>query len=308
MASRVTAILAVVALTGAGCGSDSDSGESSASTDLAASLPGDPTAVYYLDLEATRQELGVAADTDPVSEEALTGDADDEQAAELYLTAGIVLPHVTESFSERFELDATGEAIDHSQVSAAASGEGGDGGRAVVLATDQPFDEIAQSLEAAGFEADGDVLSGANADPEPAFPYVAETGDGTVVLATELAAAEEAAAGETSASDAAALAGKLDQPQRQALAAEQDCVRGFAVGGDAVGGELEIVIRVDGEPDADRVANEAALISGGTIVLGEAEVDGDLVRVTATAPEGGDEPTGEFAGGGVFTDDVYECR
>ena len=301
-------ILAAVVLAGAGCGSDSesDSTEAGESSDLAALLPGDPEFVSYLDLDAAREELGLAEDTDPVSEEALHGEAEDEQAVELFLAAGSVLPHVTESFSQRFEIDATAAAIDHSRVSAAATGEGGAGGRAVVLATDQPFAEIAESLESAGFEADGDVLAGDGVNPEPAFPYVAEAGDGTIVVAGELAAAEEAAAGEVEEGEAAALLAELDQPQRQANVAATGCVTGSATGGDVGGSELEIVVRVDGEPEAERVESEAALLTGETVELGEPEIDGDLVRVTATAPET-DDPTGQFAGGGIFPEDVYDC-
>ena len=197
-------------------------------------------------------------DADPADYDQLEGLEDDEPGALLVEAAADSLPHASDSFNLYFEADATTEAIDHTQVTAAAAAQDPDG-RAAVLQTDQSFDEIAESLEAAGFEEEGDVYAGESGDPEPAFPYVADLGDGRIVVAEERAQAEEALSEDGEASEASQLLGELEPPQRQAatIAAEDSCVTTFGIAGEPGGSELQIAFSVDGEADEDRVPSEA---------------------------------------------------
>jgi hypothetical protein len=287
----------------AGCGSDSGSSDTEA--DLAAALPGDPMFVSYMDFDAAKEALGLPDDADPVDFDALGSLDDPTPEGELVDAARSALPHASEAFSVRFEADSTTAAIDHTQVSAAAASIDT---RVAVLESDQPFDAIAEELEASGFELDGDVYDGESAEPEAQLPYVADLGDGRLVVAAELAEAEAAVAGDTVAGEAAALLDELESPQRQAVAIEDEgaCVTAFALGGEPGGSEVELVFAVDGEAEADRVASELDTGEAPT-ELGEPEVADGVVHLTATPPEGEADVASLFSGGALVADELYDC-
>lgn len=291
-----------------GCGS-----ESAEPSELAATLPGDPEVVTYLDLDAAREALSLPEDADPADQEALDGLDQDDPLVEFFSVSGSALPHVSDALTRTFELDATGLAIDHAQVSAAATSRVAEGGPVEVLQSDQSFDEVAEELEDTGFEQDGDVLSGESADPKPALPYVADAGDGRIVIASTREQADGAiAGGDEEPSESIALLDDLDQPQRAAsgISSEGSCLTGFAVGGEVGGGGLEIVLQVDGEADADRVAGEVPALAGESPPrLGEPTVDGDLVAVTASAPTAEEGASGAelVAGGFIAPEALYDC-
>ena len=296
-------MLAVGLAAPAGCGSgSSDAGE------LAGALPGDPQFVSYLDIAAAREALELPDDADPADYSQIEDPDDPPPESQLVTAAGNVLPHVKEPQVVTFDDDATSAAIDHSQVTAAAASIDPEG-RAAILETDQSFDEIAEALEGSGFELDGDVYAGETAEPEPAFPYVADLGDGRIVVAAELEDAEAALAGEDEASAAATLLGELEAPQREAVTpGDESCVTGFAIGGEPGGSEVEIVFTVDGEPDLDLVTSELELSPVTEAELGEPEIDGETVHVTMTL--GGDAPTDPsalFAAGAILPADLYDC-
>jgi hypothetical protein len=302
------ALAALAAVTAAiGCGS----GSSPEPSDLAASLPGDPPFVSYLDLAAAKEALELPDDADPADYGAIDDLDDPTPEAQLVQAARNSLPHVTEAFTVTFEPDATTEAIDHTQVTAAASSLSPEaGGRAAILATEQPFDEIAEALEASGFELDGDVYAGESAEPKPQLPYVADLGDGRIVVAAELADAEEALAGKAEPAEAATLLAELDAPQREATEVDLDdtCVTAFALGGEPGGSEVELAFTVDAEAVADRVPSEVELVTGDEPAqLGEPDVDGETVRVTATPPEGVTDPSTLFAAGAILGNELYDC-
>jgi hypothetical protein len=296
-------LAALAAFLAAGCGSDSaDSGE------LADALPGDPGIVSYIDLDATREALELPDDADPADYDQLGDPSDPTPESQLVTAAASALPHVTEPFTRRFETDATALAIDHTQVSAAAASEDPEA-RAALLETDQPFDEIADSLESSGFELDGDVYVGDSIEPEVAFPFVADLGDGRVVVARERELADDALAGEDDPGEAAQLLAEVEQPRRQASAIPSDdaCVTGLALGGTPGEFELEIAIRVDGEADAGLLVDELpATVGGEPVPLGEPEADGDLVHVTATPDEVVDL-SALYASGVLLPGELYDC-
>jgi len=301
---QLVTVLALAAVLAVGCGSDS-----AEPNDLAGALPGDPEIVSYLDIEAAREGLDLPDDADPADYDELGDPEDPTPEAELVLAGASTLMHVTEPFTMRFEEDATANAFDHTQVSAAASSQDL-GGRAVILETDQPFDEIAEELEGAGFERDGDVLSGDSVNPEVAFPYVADVGDGRILVAKELAQTEEALAGDGEPGEAVELLGELEASQREVVTVTPDdsCITGFGVGGDPGGSELEIVLTVDGEADADAVAGELDLYPGDDpVALGEPEVDGESIRLSATTESDPINPSNLIATGAIAGDGVYDC-
>jgi hypothetical protein len=304
MRARIlVASAASVAALVAGCGSDSsDPGE------LADALPGDPSIVSYIDLDAAREALELPDDADPADYDDLGDPSDPTPESQLVTAAANALPHVTEPFLRRFETDATALAFDHSQVSAAAASQDPEA-RVAVVQTDQPFDEIADSLESSGFELDGDVYAGESVEPAVAFPYVADLGDGRVVVARDREQADAALAGEDEPGEAAELLAEVEPPQREATAitTEETCVTGLALGGTPGGSEVEIALRVDGEADGELVADELpASLGGEPVSLDEPEADGDLVRVTATAAEDVDI-SALYASGALMPDQLYDC-
>ncbi|HEX6117663.1 MAG TPA: hypothetical protein VFY99_11220 [Solirubrobacterales bacterium] len=258
-------------------------------------LPGDPKQGLYLDLEAAREELGLPDDADPADWDALRNREEGDPLAEFVSAASPTLPHVQDSRVKYFELDAVGEAIDHSQVSAAAAGVGDDGS-VTLLQSDQSFDEIAQELEEGGFERNGDVLVGESAGPEPVLPFVGDAGDGRIVVASTAEQAERAVAGDEEASG---------------VTPDEGCITGWAAGREIGEPEVAVVLRIDDGAQADRVADEVPLLTtgAGDAAVGEPEVDGDLVEATVTpTPEDEDATRGAGSGiGGSIAIELYDC-
>lgn len=231
----------------AGCGGGDDGGASSGgegeavpAKELAAMLPdgGMPQAVA-VDVTAALKSAGLEPGTDPL--ELSMDPAELQFGASTYvglrdLSAGVENP--------------VRDALDHGAISAYAGHPYVSDEAVTLISTSQPFDEIANSLEDAGFERDGDVLSIEGSPEELTYTAVAP-GDGFIVLGYDAETVAAVAAGEAEPSTTGELEAlsELDGPVVIAVVPDEpECVR--AIGAvDQADGTAELKVLIDGEAD-----------------------------------------------------------
>lgn len=194
-------------------------------------------------------------------------------------------------------------ALDLGQVEVVAS-NGFLGPRAVtVVRTDQPFEGVAAQLEQAGVVAAGEEgLIAMGSDRQSVEAALAADGaggsgaeeDARATLFEELG---EAPVGSVYAASASA------PPQ---------CLRGIAIGYEVSEGAGELLLAVEGADPDLFVLDDAAGVKGFSVAasfeFGEAQADGDLLRVPFTYPPA--EPGGPLAllGGETPPGSFYACR
>ena len=101
------------------------------------------------DLDAAREELGIADDADAIDLEAVSGGDLDLESPEYQLinVAINVVPPVRQ-FAQTFESPPLLEALDGGAISAGAADQAGLAGAPAAIRTSQSFDELADELAA----------------------------------------------------------------------------------------------------------------------------------------------------------------
>lgn len=269
-------MLLVIALGAAACGGEEESA-SAGSRELVDRLPRlEPAGVIYVDVDAARAALGLGPAVDP--ESVLEG-SDAERR--FVLVAAAAVPYIGSPVDT-----AVRKAIDATQIRAAANNFLTVGEESVsVLATDQPFDEIAATLEDEGFTRDGEVLTSGES-PQAVGATAVAGGEGIVALGFTPEAVEAAAAGEAEPADGPErdLLASLDAPAVAAFATSDGCSEAIGAADALTDGEGELVVAAS-EPDAARFVfddSEDFLVQD--LRFGEPSVDGDLVRAPVTVP------------------------
>jgi hypothetical protein len=118
--------LVVALVTLAACGGDSSSEGDLADpvSGLSAHVPADSTLLAVVDVDAARAELGLAADTDALDNEALAGgNALEQPQGKLLVATALGIPPLN-FFLQTLEPDPVVEALDGAAISAAASNQG----------------------------------------------------------------------------------------------------------------------------------------------------------------------------------------
>lgn len=270
--------------------------------DLMERLPASSPAAAYVDLDAAREQLGLPADAD-LDDIDLTGEP---ERARLLGVAALGLPHL----AQPRDVPLT-SALDTGQVhAAAATGSTSREYGVAVVRTDQSFDDLADALAQAGYEAEGELLVRGGPALQVVFPVVADGGDGTIVLATSEEAARAVLDGDPRSSPAVEL---LDQVPGIAAAAVVPS-SGLECGAVGVGVDLEpatgeIVIFAGDDPDpAQAVPDPDALPALRQAELGEPQVDGDHVRIELEYETDVPlvNPT-RLAASDITAEDVYRC-
>jgi hypothetical protein len=242
-------------------------------------FPDDAYQMEAVDLVALRAELGLPGDADPtVYPKPVT----DMTRAEMLFSAGALssFPYARQAQAEFFDPGKAplSIAIDHSQVKGAASAETSNG-PITVIATDQPFEEVANALAERGWTEDGDVLE--SPEQRDTIRFAAPGEEGEIVLGMERALLDSAVNGETDGNSAGAMMGGASGSVRFAFADQENrgCVSAVAGGGDAARGKGTVL--VDGGDDPDPAAFEAVTVEANerNVEFGEPEVLGNLLRV-----------------------------
>jgi hypothetical protein len=265
-------VLAPAAL--AACGGGSDDGGSGG--DLVERVPGNARVIGFVDFEAAKETLGLPADADPSD----LPDAEGEDFLahqRLFAAAGLALPYLSRPTGPPLS-----EAIDHSRVNAAASAPIIGEDSMAVLATDQPFDEIAERLEADGYRRDGDVLVSDEPFLEIGFRAVG-AGDGVVAMAQTaegVQAALDGGAGE-GGEELRDLLDEVDAPIRAASRVEGNCLTGVAVGDELSPASGVLLMRAEdgAEAEAFRAEGIHQLGYARAFEFEESAADGDLASV-----------------------------
>jgi hypothetical protein len=246
---------------------DTDGGLGAA--ELAAKLPdgGTPQAIA-VDVDAAREAAGLAEGTDPTE----------------ISTSREELRFGLSTFSALLSLAALTDnpvraAIDHSKLSAYAAHPYISDDAVALLSTTQDFDEIASSLEDAGWERDGDILS-TDGDPQEVTYTAVAPADGYVVLGFSPEGVEAAASGDAEPSTTGELAAleALDAPVVGAVVpetADEECVELVSFE-DFVDETFRFHITVDGEADVSKLSKTLAREAPGVgfdVVSQEAQGD-----------------------------------
>lgn len=182
-----------------------------------------------------------------------------------------------------------------------------------MIATEQPFDEIASSLEQNGFSRDGDVLTSAD-DPVDAAATAVAGGDGVIALGFDAATVEAAAGEEPEAPKGAErdLIADLEGPAAIVLAVPEDSTACFTAIGFVdrlANGEGEFVVVAE-EPSADAFVlddgGDDPLTEGFEFGAATAEEDRVVAPVTYPIEELGGP--GGLLFGDVPSSAIYECE
>jgi hypothetical protein len=294
------AAVAALALLLGGCGGDDDGAGSTAAAKLMDRLPAEQEhpGVTLVDLDRAREALDLPSDADP-------REPSGRGPSALLTTAGAAIPYLASPYESPLA-----EAIDAGRIQAAASTAIDFGPRAVsVIATDQPFDEIASALEASGWQRDGDVLTLSEGGASARVGASAVAGrDGVVVLGYDPGLVGSAAGGDVDPGSGLdrELATESDAPAVATFALDGGCLTGLAVASE-LDGNAELTIVTD-DPDPERLTIDEA-DSGilGRYEFEAPEVDGDRLRVRFKAPT---EPYADplaIVGGETTADQIYDC-
>jgi hypothetical protein len=269
----------------AGCGDEEPSpapaGEVSLQ-ELAQYLPtGEPGSVYFADVAAARKELKLPADAEALPYESVVDQSIDPASAEWDLMTAVqpALSPLGLSDEAKASLDPVAEAFDDRAISAAVSG----GAEAAMTAikTTQSFDDLAEALEAEGFDRDGDTL---NSSTHPRVTEVTDAGDGVILISNQPEAAADAAADPPGGpKESLELLERADQPIGLAIGGNgQSCVEAYGGWENAAGTKGTFAFETSDAVEADRIETDA-LSDGGGGDLAEPQIDGSVVEVPFTA-------------------------
>lgn len=310
--SLIGVVVALVLVLVAGCSGDDDDGGSvlgalpgaNGADDLVGRLPESPT-VAYVDLDAARDQLGLATDADAdVDDVDLDGDP---ERARLVGVAALGLPYLRHPYDVPLA-----SALDTSLVHAAASTvTSGPNNGAAVVRTDQSFDDLADALADEGYEPDGDLLVRGGPTVQAVFPVVADGGDGTLVLAASEAEARAVLDGGAGTTPAIELLGRLPGIAVAAGATPDglDC-GAFGAGIDLEPAAGELVVFAGADPDPARaVPDPESNLVLRQVELDDRRVDGEYVRVELeyrTEEFPFMNPT-HLVSGELVAGDIYPC-
>ena len=304
LALRLTLVPIAAALL-CGCGSGEDRPD-----ELAGMIPPNPVgSLVVADLAELRERAGLPEDADPSD-----GLADGEPAEQRFaFNAAAAMPHLTDPRDLPI-----GEALDESRVQAAASSGFWGPESITVVSSDQPFEEVATVLEAAGYARDGDVLESDRAALLVTYPVVAGGEDEVIAMGSSRDAVE-AALERDGAPDGrpAELLEQLGEAPAVSLLARianpLGCLEAVAIADQVEGGEGELLLSIEGGADPalfllDRAAGVRGLSPAASFEFAEPEAKGDLLRVSFRYPL--EEPGAPLAllGEDVPGSTVYACR
>jgi hypothetical protein len=258
-ATTAAAVLGAAALAAflGGCGTSGSSTGPPTGTDLLDRLsPAGQPAAVYVDLRASRAKLGVG-DLDPRAIAA--NDLAQRRYAALYATAFPLLANPA-------KLPLL-DMIDLAKAKAVATNGVGAGRRqVVVLATDQPFENLAAALVAAGYQRDGSMLH----QPDAARSVGASTvagGPGLIALGENADTVRAAAQGgaEGIRGPVRELVDSLGAPAILATSTAATCPTAIAFTDDIDGDRGRLVV-VDAGANADRLTADDP---NNTVLLGK---------------------------------------
>jgi hypothetical protein len=332
---RIGAALAAlcVVVTISGCGDDDDPHDTIDPAVLLDHVPSGARELRFADLAEVRSQLGLPEDADVAQFPSGEDPADDDQR-QLAMTATALLTYLGLGVEGGLR-----EAIDHGAITAVASNVTISARGIAVIATGQPFDEIAAALENEGYTRDGNVvrLRGYRGPPtssrgsvevyepgeriKPAvpkpdflrrfeYPVVADAGDGVIVFGYRRSSVDEAVRGSARPEDPArALAEEVEGVTRDAIDVGDPCVEALAVGQSFDPESAEVKIAIDGDASADRF--RLPELPEPPLEYGEPEVEGEVLTAEITGGRERDLAGVQLALDIVATaldpDRIYEC-
>lgn len=288
-------MLAAGLVTLAGCGGPSSG---SALELLDRLTPGETPSAVVVDLRAAGEKLGVTG-LDPRTA-FTTGDPAQRRMAALF---GAGFPLLTQPV----RIPAL-DAIDLTRVTAVANNGPIGRGLVVVLATEQPFDEVAGKLEAAGYTRDGDLLFKPNQARTAAASAIAG-GSGVIAIGADREAVRAAAENRAEGIEGLArdVLTELDAPAAVVMAPGEGCPHAIAVADDIEGGRARLVVVTPkaqpGLLSAARPGNSS--FAGRT--FDPPTVDGDRVTAAFTYPAGDGFRGPLLTVGETPAEDIYTC-
>lgn len=313
----VAAIVLATAMLLVGCGGSGDGDGPEPVSELARLVPENPFGVSEVDLVALKDALGLPADADPAAP------PEGEAGRRLTSVARAVVPfcHGVEP-PEPIDV-AIRQAVDCSQIQAAAAPAGVGLWSLTIMRTEQPFDEIADSLTAAGYSRQGRLLGyPGGTTPMRYAEVVAGADDETLIALARDRTAGFAALGEAPAApdarpELSALGALTAAPARTARLGNGECVAAYAIADQIADDRGELVVQLASE-EAEATPNgftldehEGFASRPGASELfdfGQPEADGGTLQVSFGLREGEAREVGAIAAFDELAfSDPYEC-
>lgn len=313
LAALVVSVIALIS----GCGGTEVSDLPEAPSDLARLMPENPFGISEVDLVALKEALGLPADADPGAP------PDSEAQQRLAAVARAVLPFCGSGEEPPEPIDiAIREAVDCSRVEAAAAPAGVGLWSLTIMRTEQPFEEIADSLTDAGYSREGRLLGYPGGDvPMRYLGVVAGPEDDSLIaLSRDPTVGFAALGGPFAESETrpalSALAALPAAPARTAWLDTGDCIAAYAMADRVEDERGELVVRLEGDgarasadgfvlPDHEPFAGDPA--ASELFDFDEPDLEGATLRVGFALRDGA-RRTGPIAAFDALSfADPYQC-
>jgi hypothetical protein len=287
-------VLAVAGLSG--CGSEPPSAVSL----LDRLAPLTPPAAAVIDVSRARDDLGVG---DIGFIDALS--SDDPAKARFGYLVSVGFPLLRSPVKV-----ALLDALDSAKVTAVAANAVAYTRTAVTLiATDQPFDEIAEALVKAGYVRSGNLLRGP-ATLKPVEAQAVAGGEGVIAVGADIESVQAAAEGKGGGIKGPVrdLVTARDVPAAAAVETGTACPKALAVTDDVKNRRAQLVI-LDSAPKASRFTAGRGSFIFRTFTFSEPKVDPDRITVDLTYPAGTTSPQPmESLYGETPIEGIYNCE
>lgn len=222
--------------------------------ELARYLPGDSQFIHTVDVTKAREELDLPEDANALPTSNKTFPRRDSPEAELFRVTSTAYTDVVAVFTAEF--NGRGASPLDGTLIRAAAGEAQ--GRASIVSTAEPLNDIERKLELAGYSLKGGLYVAGEETPEAASQFVADAGSGRILFARDAKDAQEIlrrVRNEASPSETAKALERASGSVRVALANQdkRSCVTAFAAAMEATDEGAALALIIGGEkPDPDR--------------------------------------------------------
>lgn len=251
---------------------------------LASHLPPETAAIYAVDVDALRSDLGLdpGADATDAKSAFAGGVSAQDPTQRLVRDTGIAFSALGQELQGAGDATVVG-AFDGSQIHGVVST--GQGALSVTaISTSQSFDEIANTLVGQGYTRQGAVVQAAG--PQAPVGGVADGGDGVIIVAGTAPQTSAAIAERSGPEDLARLLGLVDGPVELASSGSR-CISGLVVGQAADSSSGSVVVEVSGDASAGSIDRKAIDATDPSFEFTQPRIEGSRLSFDYSGPAPG---------------------